>query len=201
MAPASESNPHGHSFGCTTVLASLNHHYSALLLTAIILALWTANRHRRQAAILDNSVTKQPLEPRPLLDLPPPLRSTLSHARCTDIDSGSVTNTSETLMSPMPPTQELPPPRTSGPWRRHSCPLACLDSESATGILSDDTQYYHCTENDNDEQDSADLKPKIWRRRTIVFETPHAPSVDSAIEDEDRTAQRDPCNDALSYVL
>jgi hypothetical protein len=98
-----------------------------------------------------------------LLDLPPPLRSV--------VNSGSYIAGPESL----PPSwrQVMTPTSRNGicaeatqPWNR----------EAETGgaeITSDETIYFPRKEGSDQE------RPTIWRRRTLVFEVPPAPRLDT----------------------
>jgi hypothetical protein len=187
MAPVSESHSEEGSFGWETLLMPLRPPYPALALTVILLMLWIANRRRKQATVPNNYMIKQLLDPLLVSDLPPPLRSRVWQHPTQHVGTERMPDNYAFYAANMSSYRYSNSEK--GPWRRHSYPVSTSDSVSPTQILSDDTEYHQCT--DNADEPEALPKPMLWRRRTIVFESPFSAPLLDISEDNHLTG---PCD-------
>jgi hypothetical protein len=178
MAPVLES--HSAQVGSIwgRLLAPLGHPYSAVTVTVVLLVVWAASRRRKQSSIPNDYMTKQLLNPPLVSDLPPPLRSTIWQHRDQRVAGENILNQDATHATNTSSYRYSDYYSEKGPWRRHSYPVSTADSDSPTQVLSHETKYRQCIEADNSEEAP---KPMLWRRRTIVFESPFpVPIVDVA---------------------
>jgi hypothetical protein len=169
MAPVLESHSAQVGSLSGTLLAPLRHPYSAFTLTVILLVLWASSRRRKQTSIPNDYMTKQLLNPPLVSDLPPPLRSTIWQHPDQRIEGENIPNQDATHATNTSSYRNSDYYSEKGPWRRHSYPVSTADSDSPAQVLSDETEYRQCIEADISEEAP---KPMMWRRRTIVFESP-----------------------------
>lgn len=104
-----------------------------------------------------------------LSDLPPPLRSVLTHDTLVEGLSSSQQQLIPSDPLPyqrqyIPSSEILLSPSPSRPWRRHSYPNPLNTDSPTTEIRSDETSYYPIID------DNGVRQPGRWRRRTLVFE-------------------------------